>query len=36
VASAAKVRRTLGWSPAFPTLRSVIETAWNWEQNRRF
>lgn len=36
VASAKKVRQSLGWSPRFETLQSVIETAWRWEQNRRF
>ncbi len=36
VASAAKVRETLGWRAQFPTLQSVIETAWNWEQNRKY
>ena len=36
VASAAKARAELGWNPEYPELRRTIETAWNWEQNRRF
>ena len=36
VASAAKAKADLGWSPAYPELRRTVETAWKWEQNRRF
>ena len=30
VADAASVRRELSWSPAFPGLRTMVETAWQW------
>jgi UDP-glucose 4-epimerase len=36
VASAAKAKLQLGWQPRYPDLRETIQTAWNWEQNRRF
>ena len=29
-ADSSKVRRELGWSPAFVDVRSIIETAWRW------
>ncbi len=32
VAGSEKIRRDLGWSPRFPDLRSIIETAWRWHQ----
>jgi len=32
VAGAEKVRAALGWSPKFPDLRSIIETAWDWHR----
>jgi len=36
VASAAKAREELGWKPAYGDLRKIVETAWHWEQHRRF
>ena len=30
VADAASVRRELSWQPAFPDLRTMVETAWQW------
>jgi UDP-glucose 4-epimerase len=36
VASAAKAKAELGWSPKYLDLRNVVETAWNWERNRRY
>ncbi len=30
VASSAKAREVLGWSPRFRDLRSIVETAWRW------
>ncbi|HZO91328.1 MAG TPA: UDP-glucose 4-epimerase GalE [Chthonomonadaceae bacterium] len=36
VASATKAKTELGWEPRFQNLEAIIETAWNWEQNRRF
>lgn len=35
VADPAKAERELGWKPQYG-LRKIIETAWNWEKNRRF
>ena len=32
VASAEKLKRELGWSPKFPDLRSIVETAWDWHR----
>jgi len=32
VAGSEKVRAALGWSPKFPDLRSIIETAWDWHR----
>jgi UDP-glucose 4-epimerase len=33
VASSAKIKEELGWSPAFQDLRKIIGSAWNWLQN---
>lgn len=30
VASSDKIRRTLGWEPQFPTLDSMVRSAWSW------
>lgn len=35
VAGSAKAQRVLEWKPQFG-LNQIIETAWQWEQNRRF
>src|SRR5579872_6290032 len=35
VASAAKAKEELGWTPEFLDLKETIATAWQWEQNRR-
>lgn len=32
VAGSEKIRHELGWSPKFPDLRSIIETAWDWHR----
>jgi UDP-glucose-4-epimerase GalE len=32
VAAADKVRRELGWSPRYPELKPIVETAWNWHR----
>jgi len=34
VASSERIKRELGWTPRYPDLRSIIESAWNW--HRRF
>lgn len=36
VASAARARADLGWSPRFGDLAEIVSTAWRWEQNRRY
>lgn len=36
VASAAKAKAELGWAPRYLDLRGIVETAWNWEQNRKY
>ncbi len=33
VAGSEKIHRELGWSPKFPDLRSIIETAWDWHRD---
>ncbi len=32
IASSEKIRAELGWSPRFPDLDSIIESAWQWHQ----
>lgn len=32
VAGSDKIRRELGWTPRYPDLRSIMETAWCWHQ----
>jgi len=36
VASAAKAKAELGWQPQFQDLAEIVQTAWNWEQHRRY
>ena len=36
VASSAKAREKLGWSPTFDRVEPIIETAWAWHQAPRF
>ena len=33
VAASDKIRHELGWSPRFPDLRAIIETAWTWHRS---
>ena len=33
VASSEAIRRELGWSPGFPTLRQIVESAWEWQRH---
>ena len=35
VADSAKAERILGWKPQY-NLTRIIETAWNWEQHRKY
>ena len=32
VGSARRIKEELGWSPACPDLRSIVESAWNWHK----
>ena len=32
VASSKKAREELGWTPKFPHIDQIVETAWNWEK----
>ena len=36
VADASLAKKELGWQPRYKELDDIIETAWNWEKNRRF
>lgn len=36
VASNTKAKEKLGWIPDFTEIDDIIETAWYWEQNRRY
>jgi len=36
VASARRAREQLGWEPRYSSLETIVRTAWQWEQNRRF
>jgi UDP-glucose 4-epimerase len=33
IADSTKIRETLGWTPKYPDLESIVETAWHWHQN---
>jgi len=33
VASSEKIRRELGWSPQYDTLRKILESAWEWHRS---
>ena len=33
VASSEKIREELGWSPRYPDLETIVETAWEWHRN---
>lgn len=34
VASSAKIRRELGWTPRFPDLEQIVSSAWGWHRAR--
>ena len=34
VASAARARERLGWTPRYPDLETIVETAWRWHRTR--
>ncbi len=36
IASADLARKELGWTPEMSDLRRIMETAWQWEQKRKF
>jgi UDP-glucose 4-epimerase len=31
-ASADRIRRELGWTPAYVDLRTIVDTAWQWRR----
>ena len=33
VAAADRARQVLGWSPRYPELKQIIETAWAWHRS---
>jgi UDP-glucose 4-epimerase len=33
VASSEKIRRELGWQPRFPSLREIVDSAWQWHRS---
>ncbi len=33
IASPEKITKELGWSPRYPEIGSIVETAWNWHKN---
>ena len=33
VASSEKIRKELGWAPKYPTLETIIESAWKWHRS---
>jgi UDP-glucose 4-epimerase len=35
VANSDKLKRALGWTPRFPELTDIVDTAWQFEKNRR-
>lgn len=35
VGSAAKIRAELGWTPRYPDLDAILETAWQWQKKQR-
>jgi UDP-glucose 4-epimerase len=35
VASSKKAREELGWNPQFTHIDSIVETAWNWEKQKK-
>jgi len=32
VASSEKIKRELGWTPKYPDLSAIVNTAWQWHQ----
>ncbi len=32
IASSAKIKEELNWQPQYEDLKTIIETAWNWQQ----
>ena len=36
VADNKKAKQELGWNPEFTEIEDIIQTAWNWELNRRY
>jgi len=36
IADNKKAKQELGWNPQFTEIENIIQTAWNWELNRRY
>ncbi len=36
VADSRSIKKILKWTPRFDNLKTIVQTAWNWEQNRRY
>ena len=36
VASSERMKAEFGWQARYPELRTIVETAWNWHQKRRY
>ena len=36
VADSSSLKAVLKWDPRFDNLKTIVQTAWNWEQNRRY
>lgn len=34
VGSSEKIKRELGWTPRYPSLDAIMETAWNWHRSK--
>ncbi|MEE4600199.1 MAG: GDP-mannose 4,6-dehydratase, partial [Desulfobacteraceae bacterium] len=34
IASSEKIKRELGWVPAYENLQTIVETAWNWHRKQ--
>jgi UDP-glucose 4-epimerase len=36
VASSAKIRQELGWTPGYPALRDIVQSAWDWHRTHPY
>ena len=35
IASSSRIRKDLGWEPAFTTMEEIVRTAWDWKQRNK-